>query len=296
MRFYILLFAFFCIPLTSCMQQQGQGPATSNPSLFGSTKKEMHGIAISVDFCSLQDRVISCRLTAVSKRQNRILNLHGGNATKVQDDTGVSYPTFLAFGSDPTDKLQRSAKLIADTPYHFSLRAENISTQATTIRAIDIIRMDVTGTGSVGYLKMTFANPPMRTPKHLTEKSENNAASVSKTTSTGKTPYQYLFARIEPINENILFDADIKALWYRGAYLHLKSDGSLGHNWSKPGPYAYVPEQYWYIKDNQLIIVFEPDKVTYTFDISEYKFPMITYLDQGGIFKMTAYKKDKGQK
>ncbi len=290
MRTFILLLAFFCIPLTSCMPQQQQGPTTtSNQKMFGQIKREMHGIAITVNYCSLKDRTVSCRLTAVSKNHDRILNLNGGNATKVQDDTGVSYPTFLAFGANAKDKQQRSAKLLADTPYHFALLAENIASDATTVRAINITRMDVTGTGSVNYLNMMLANPPMKTDVH-------NENAALETISTGKTPYEYLFSRIEPVNDNIRFDQGIRALWFRGAYLHLKPDGSLGHNWSKPGPYAYVPEQSWHIQGNELVIIFDPGKLSYRFDTSEYEFPMTTYLDQGGTFKMTAYKKDKGEK
>lgn len=301
-----LLLAFLCIPLTSCVEQtlQRQIDAfTPNMSAFNPTTKEMHGIRLSVRSCSLNNRIIACSMTATSKHQDRTLNLLGGHYTKIQDDTGISYPAFIAFGPDAKDKTQRSAKLIADTPYQFSLQAENISTQATKVRAIDISRMDVTGTGAVGYIKMTFPNPPMRAITHHQQAKAVPAPHVIQKAvpmpvmkqSGGEMSYSYMFARIAPINEHIPMEPGIKALWGQGAYLHLSPNGKLGHNWSKPGTYAYVPDQTWKKNGNKLTILFG-SAVTYTFDLSENTSPMVTYLDQGGAFKMTAQRKGKGQK
>lgn len=292
----------FC--LSSCVAEnqikQQLDLLTPNLSALNPTTKEMHGIIITVKGCHISNtRIATCHFTAISKYQERTLNLLGGNYTKIQDNTGASYNTEIAFGNDATNKSQRSATLIADTPYNFTMIARNISTQATKVRAVTINRMDVTGASTVArYIKINFAHPPVinnATIQQPTQtKVQNTMQPSAVPTHYGATPYTYLFAKIIPINDNIYVEPAIKTLWGNGAYLHLNPDGRLGHNWSKPGPYAYVPKQTWHIKGNLLVIVF--DTISYSFDLKEKTSPMVTYLDQGGVFKMSAYKKSKNQK
>lgn len=298
MRIYLTLLAFLILPLTACMQSTEETPSNAPPK--EQTKpitQAMHGIEITLHYCTLIEQTVDCRFSAKSKGRLRVLNLMGGSTTKIYDDTGASYPTSLAFGSNAKDKAQRSAKLSADIPYHFSIRAENISINATTIHMIDIKKMEVSGGGAVQFINIGFTNPPVRKHSTIVDEAQRGAHTIGNSdTAITSTPYQYMFATIQPVNEGIRFDHNIRELWFRGAYLHLRPDGALGHNWSKPGPYVYVPEQGWYISDDRLILVLEKNKISYTFDISTYKIPMVTYMDQGGIFKMTAFKKDKGEK
>ena len=302
------IIAAFC--LSSCVAenqiQQQLDLLTPNMSALNPTAKEMHGIVLKVKGCQISNtRIATCHFTATSKYQDRTLNLLGGNYTKIQDDTGVSYNTVIAFGKDATDRSQRSTTLIADTPYTFTMIAQNISTQATKVRAVTINRMDVSGTSTVTrYIKTNFAHPPVMSnatmPQPIQTKVQDTTpiahAQQHNATPTphGTTPYTYLFATIVPINEHVPVDAGIKAFWGNGAYLYLSPDGRLGHNWSKPGPYAYVPKQTWHVKNNNLVIVF--DQISYSFDLKEKASPMVTYLDQGGAFKMSAYPKMKNQK
>ncbi len=277
---------------------------TPNMSALNPTIKEMHGIVLKVKGCQISNtRIATCHFTATSKYQDRTLNLLGGNYTKIQDDTGVSYNTMIAFGRDATDKTQRSTTLIADTPYNFTMMAQNISTQATKVRAVTINRMDVTGTSTVArYIRTNFAHPPVMSSATMQQPIQTKVhytAPIAKIQQPNlipheTTPYTYLFAKIVPINEHVPIDAGIKAFWGNGAYLYLNPNGRLGHNWSKPGPYAYVPKQTWHVKNNLLVIVF--DQISYSFDLSEKASPMVTYLDQGGAFKMSAYPKVKNQK
>ncbi len=297
--------------LTSCVAensiQKQIDLLTPNVSALNSTVKEMHGIVITVKGCHISSaRIATCNFTAKSKFQDRTMNLLGSNYVNIQDDTGVSYPTQVAFGNDPTNKSQRATTLIADTPYNFTIMAQNISTQATKVRAITISRMDVRGPSGIRYIKTNFSHPPIiseakQTPTQYTDTkelpsgvSEEKTHSNATQTPYNGTAYTYLFAKIEPINEHIPVDPTIKSLWSNGAYLYLNPDGRLGHNWSKPGPYAYIPQQTWKIKGNQLVIAF--GNATYSFDLNEKTSPMVTYLDQGGVFKMSAYKKGKNQK
>jgi len=111
--------------------------------------------------CELTEfRTILCRLVVTSKNQDRTLDLLGesyAGYTKVQDDTGKSYPTRISFG-ESAEGGQGQSVLIADTPYNVTLTAENISSRATKVRAIDIAKMTIRGVGSV---KLILAHPPM---------------------------------------------------------------------------------------------------------------------------------------
>lgn len=309
-RFAPLFSIMAALCLSSCVAenqiQRQLDLLTPNMSALNPTIKEMHGIILKVQGCQISNtRIATCHFTATSKYQDRTLSLHGGINTKIQDDTGVSYNTMIAFGRDATDRTQRSTMLIADTPYNFTMMAQNISTQATKVRAVTINRMDVTDTSTVArYIKTNFAHPPVISIATMQQPIQTKVQGTTPITKTqqpnatptphGTTPYTYLFAKIVPINENIPFDAGIKTLWGNGAYLHLNSDGRLGHNWSKPGSYAYVPKQTWHIKNNLLVIVF--DQISYSFDLNETTSPMVTYLDQGSAFKMSAYRKTRNQK
>lgn len=297
MRKVACLLVLLCLPLTACVEQtlnQTVGNLTPNLSGFNSSTTEIYGIVLTVKGCSISpERIAICKFTALSKYQDRQLNLHGGNSLQIQDDTGVSYPTLAAFGADPTNKQQRATTLIADAPYDFTIMASNLSTQATKVRAITIHRMDVTGTGRIDYIKTNFPHPPM-----LDDVSASSPAQDTMTATTpyqtaipsGDMPYRYMFTRITPISSSFPKDPNLA----NGAYIHLREDGALGHNFSKPGPYAYAPKQGWRLGQDKLVIIF--DEISYTFDLSENTNPMVTYLDQGGAYKMVAYPKAKGQK
>ena len=296
---HILLFLIFAVlPLSACqqtLQQQANSIGTNLTSALSpsTTTKQMHGIVLTVKSCSISPtRVATCRFTATSQYQDRELSLLGAHYTRLQDDTGVSYNTMIAFGQDPTDKTQRHTTLVADTPYEFTLMAENISTQATKVRAITINRMDVKGS-KLATLKMNFSHPPMVASTMTAQKpvADQSTYSGEKTTSVPAEdmPYRYMFAKIVPVNSNLPRDP----MQAKGAYLHLREDGALGHNFSKPGPYGYVPKQGWRMDDEKLVIIF--DQISYTFDLEDKTIPMITYLDQGGLYKMTAYPKHKNE-
>tara|TARA_R110001592_G_scaffold3525_34_gene20251 strand:- start:23592 stop:24050 length:459 start_codon:yes stop_codon:yes gene_type:complete len=133
---------------------------------------------------------------------------------------------------------------------------------------------------------------------------EQNATTPLETSLTPAIPhpaiaggmsYEYLLATIVPTSSRTKLDPDMRALWERGAYLYLNPNGTLGHNWSKPGPYAYIAGQTWRIENQKLVISFDK-KTTYTFDVSEYSLPMNASTDHSKMFQMTAFTKDKGER
>ncbi len=304
---YVLIM-LFCVPLASCVEQtlqQKMDGITSNFSPLNSTSKEMHGVVIRIKGCSISaERVATCHMSAMSKYQDRTLNLTAGTYNKLQDDTGVSYNTLMAFGQDASNRQQRSALLVADTVYDFKVVAQNISSRATKIRSLNITRMDVTGPtgkGNYGKIEMVFSHPPMigatdNTISSQTDtaqpqiQSSEHATQQKQTSPAGYMPYRYLFAKIVPVTD----DMPRNELQAKGVYLHLREDGSLGHNFSKPGPYGYVPKQGWKVEPGKLVIIF--DQISYTFDTREGTSSMMTYLDQGGLYKMSVWVKGKGER
>ena len=90
------------------------------------------------------------------------MNLRGTGYTRVQDDTGKTYPARISFG-DSAEGGQIHSVLIADAPYNVTLVAENISSQATEVRAVDIGKMNVADQlgKHIGYVKLVLSNPPL---------------------------------------------------------------------------------------------------------------------------------------
>ncbi len=301
MRNLVWLIVFLCLPLTACVEQtlnQTVDNLTPNLSGFNPKTTELHGIVMEVKGCSITpERTAICRFTALSKYRDRNLKLLGGHYVKIQDDTGVSYNTLAAFGPDATVPHQRSTTLVADTPYDFTIMASNLSTQATKVRAITITRMDVTGAEGYRKIETNFPHPPMlnnvSTSAAISSEptaTVHSSTSTSQTTYSGDMPYRYLFATIKAVSSEFPDNPNLA----KGTYFYLREDGVLGFNFSKPGPYGYAPNQRWKMSGNELVIIF--DQISYTFDLTQGTNPMVTYLDQGGTYKMVAYPKAKGEK
>jgi len=174
---------------------QAASPAISNQtsiqasgSATGQSVKEFRGVRFDAKSCELTEfRVITCRLVVTSRSQNRQLTIYGGKHTKVQDDTGKSYPTRMSFG-ESAEGGQKQSVLIADTPYKVTLTAENISRQATKVRAINIGRMDAYNESGkfIGYVKLVLAHPPMIASQGSTY--IHTAASSAPATTQSRAP------------------------------------------------------------------------------------------------------------
>ncbi len=127
------------------------------------------------------------------------------------------------------------------------------------------------------------------------EESQSQIKTITQPIASNGISYRYLFARIEPITNKHRMDKETESLWFRGAYFYLKPDGMLGLNWSRPGSYAYNPEYRWIMQNDKLTLILG-NKSSYSFDISTYNYPMVANTDQGGKFKMTAFRKEKNEK
>jgi len=269
MRYAVLVFSLFLyLPLAACVQENRHVTPTNTKlnrtaqekhsirKEYGIRAQEKHGIIIDVKSCSLNQDVAVCSLN---------------------------------------DTAQSSKRLIADTPYPFLLQAEDIKTEAIKVQSVNIRRIDVSGVGPIQYIEMTLSNPPMRDITHY----QQSTAVPSENVETHsflrpQLPEQndtlsvneYFYARIVAINNQVKLDPGLKFLWQKGAYLHLHPNGSLGHNWSKPDTYAYVPDQTWNIDGRILTISLGPD-LSYRFTLSNTA--MTAFSDPDGTLKMTLY-------
>ncbi len=182
-------------PVASTLNTSAQltPPVVSKASSTGATAsvasrsvKTFRGVEFEAQSCELNKmRTITCKLVVTSKYQDRVLNTHGGGSyTKVQDDTGKSYSTRMSFG-ESAEGGQNQSVLIADTPYNITLIAENISSQATKVRAIDIKRMDLSSAETPGrYVSnviLILAHPPMIAPQN------SNSTPTTKTSTALNT-------------------------------------------------------------------------------------------------------------
>lgn len=131
------------------------------PAASAGPSAMVHGLRMQVRYCELSpSRTASCHMTVMSESQDRELTLLDGY-TKLQDDTAKSYPAKVSFGRDAMSGQKKSV-LIADTTYEVTLHAENFSTQASRVIAVQVDRMDVrqANGGFIGYVKHIFPNPP----------------------------------------------------------------------------------------------------------------------------------------
>ncbi len=62
------------------------------------------------------------------------------------------------------------------------------------------------------------------------------------------------FGTIVALDDSIPIEPNLKALWGRGAYLHLREDGALGFKWNEADALEYLPENTWQQDGEQLIL------------------------------------------
>ncbi len=95
----------------------------------------------------------------------------------------------------------------------------------------------------------------------------------------------YWHVRLVPVDPNMQIDPGVKALWSKGAYLHLRNDGQMGFNWNTPDSYGYESKNRWVATGNRLTIDF--GDASYTFDLGPGGRTFSTLDNANGILKMT---------
>lgn len=105
----------------------------------------------------------------------------------------------------------------------------------------------------------------------------------------------YAHFNVVPVDPNAAIAPEIKTMWAKGFYIHLKPDGNFGFNTDNPGPYIYLPVNRW--ENNNGVLTLTLDKVVYSLTLPSQSSPeetTLTTIDSTWqAFKMTYVTKQK---
>ncbi|MCI4643285.1 MAG: hypothetical protein MRY64_00700 [Hyphomonadaceae bacterium] len=248
---------------------------------------EQHGFLLEMDWCEVRaDRSAECQLTATSLTQDYKA---GFSYPKMQDQTGAEYRMVPSAGG------LGQYTMIAGEPY--TILYKNRDILPTTVSKV----RGVVGTWSLwdqrnikaGEFPVVFADIPERPVAQTAPVAEEETVAEAPVTSqpTGSVSGSYWHGTIVPVVD--MPSNEIVQLWGRGAYLHFREDGIAGYNWSVPGYYAYDEVNQWSETETQFTLTMSG--AVYVFDKTANNDPLVTYLQPGGIFKMTVAAKAEGE-
>ncbi len=120
--------------------------------------KTFNDVTFEANGCSISpNKIATCSLKVTSHNRDRTIAI--GNGASLQDNGGEGYSASVRFGEGSWQKT-----LIANAPYDLNITVENVSTKATSIRAIIINRLDIS-LGPKQHLashsNVIFSNPKM---------------------------------------------------------------------------------------------------------------------------------------
>lgn len=180
----------------------------------------------------------------------------------------------------PVKKLKELSKLINMSDYY--------------CQNPDHYKTAISGSNKAGV------NAVATTSSGSTSKSKSKSKSSQEITENTNKPFvlsEFGHFTVIPTDPNAPIAADIKSLWAKGFYIHLKANGNFGFNTDKPGPYHYLPVNSW--KQNNGVFTLILDKMTYTFTLPKNEHTgetTLTTIDTTlNAFKMTYVTKGKGE-
>lgn len=128
---------------------------------------------------------------------------------------------------------------------------------------------------------------------------QSSPKSDNVTISTLSKPFvlpDYGHLRVVPKDPNAAIAPEIKAMWAKGFYIHMKEGGNFGFNTDEPGPYLYLPVNRWENKNGVFTLTL--DTVVYAFTLPTKKSTGETTLKTVdstlNAFEMTYVTKEKG--
>ena len=196
----------------------------------------------------------------------------GGNA----DGTYLKNVAWFANLGDKTwnfpvhDASEDLAQALADTP--------DVKKHAITVTAIPAKKVS---------LAVSSHSTTATKPKAKAEISESSK------------PFElsdYAHFKVVPVDPNSPIAPEVKAMWAKGFYIHLKTDGNFGFNTDDPGPYVYLPVNRWKNKNGVLTLTL--DQVVYSFTlptVATVEETTLTTVDSTwNAFRMTYVTKNKG--
>ena len=135
-------------------------PSSSSPSV------DFNDVSVEMRSCEITpDRSARCRLRITNRYTDKGIEVW--RDVRIQDDLGSEYRVAEGgFGENPKPSGQRiwSQLAVADSSYPFTVVAKNLSTRATSIRAVVFQRFLARdpGGGTLGYRdKVVFRSPAM---------------------------------------------------------------------------------------------------------------------------------------
>ncbi len=154
--------------------------------------------------------------------------------------------------------------------------------------------------GECAYLGYAQQDAPLATPKVSATPETNPKLKAKKVISKSTTaPFvlsEYGHLKVIPRDPNAPIASDIKTMWAKGFYIHLKKDGIFGFNTDTPGPYLYLPVNRWQNKNGVFTLTL--DKVVYVFTLptkmSTGETTLTTVDSTWNAFEMTYTTKQKG--
>lgn len=136
-------------------------------------------------------------------------------------------------------------------------------------------------------------------PNASVKSMKNPPQEISLEKPTIEKPFKlsgYAHFQVIPVDPNAAIAPEIKAMWAKGFYIHLKPDGNFGFNTDVPGPYLYLPVNRW--KNENGVLTLTLDKIVYTFTLpmkeSTGETTLNTVDSTLSAFEMTYVTKEKG--
>lgn len=240
---------------------------------------------LEMEWCEIRaDRNAECELRVTSLRRD----MKAGLAyPMLQDSNGNEYRMATKDGSTG-GKL-----MMVGQPYVLNFVASNLPVDATAVRGVH--GSFVVWTADTGLLasqsQAVFTGIPGR-PAAAQAASTQPAVVPRDPPVAGALPLANTYWRGVIVPVVAVPESELIERWKRGAYLHMREDGLIGFNWSKPGTYLYLDANFW--RQGPSTFTLSMGGANYTFD-AKAEPTLTTFLDEGGGFKMTLSRKAADQ-
>ncbi|NOX83129.1 MAG: hypothetical protein GXP06_09120 [Alphaproteobacteria bacterium] len=255
------------------------------------------GLRMEMKWCGVAaDRTVECEFQITSLYKDVKAGLV---YPKMQDQQGNEIRL------KRKDGIVGAQTIVAGQPYTRRFIASNLPTYSTHVRSVvtGIVIKDLRGI-KIGERPIVFGNIPEKpvaaiAPPPVPE--TDDTAIVSTPTTQTPTPAppeatpvavntvvnSYWHGIIVPVVE--MPGNQLTQLWARGAYIHLREDGIAGYNWSTPNVYVYDNANTWKVDGDTFTV--SMSGASYTFDAQSQQTPLTTFINEGGLFKMTMARK-----
>ncbi len=148
--------------LSSCQGRPSTLPLPA-PMAFAPQTKSFNDTDFEMKSCEITaERTAVCRLLVTNRYRDKRIEID--RRITIQDDSGTDHPvTAGGFGQSP-ERPQWNQVAVADSSYHLTVIATNLSTRATSIRAVIFSRLLVRSMQgqALGYRdRVIFSRPDM---------------------------------------------------------------------------------------------------------------------------------------